>query len=244
MEQYSFSKLSSFHQCKYGYYLTYIAKEKGIENAFSQYGTFVHGLLERYETGELEVYELCDEFIKGYSDNVTFAFPPNRFVDLRESYFKDGVAYLENFDGFDEYEILAVEDEFLEDVDGDFNLKGFIDLVLRDSDGGITIIDHKSKAKFASKQEQKRYARQLYVYSLRVLRRWGVYPKKLIFNMFRKQKTVEIDFNEADYDESVSWMKSTVSEIRNCKSWNASPDEFMCNHLCNHREGCEFKVKK
>lgn len=214
---------------------------KGVENAFAQYGTFMHDILERYATGGLEVYELCSEFVKGYSDNVTVDFPPNKYVVLRESYFNDGITYLENFDGFDDYKILAAEDEFLENVDDDFNLKGFIDLVVEDENGDIIIIDHKSKAKFANKLEQKKYARQLYLYSLRVFRRWGKYPKKLIFNMFRKQKIVEIAFNMADYEEAVAWMKDTVREIRRCNEYPASPDGFMCKYLCDHREICTNK---
>ena len=46
--KYSFSKLNSFKGCKYGYKLTYVDKQRGAGNGFSDLGSFVHGLLEDY----------------------------------------------------------------------------------------------------------------------------------------------------------------------------------------------------
>ena len=139
-ENYSFSKLSSFNGCKYGYLLNYIkcceacssfnreeqccehaladfdplsspierthcpffTKYVNEENAFSQYGTMVHGILE-------------------------------------ESYFNDGVRFFENFDGFKNMKIIDAEHEFTDDFD-DFRIKGFIDLILEDKNTGeITV---------------------------------------------------------------------------------------------------------
>jgi ATP-dependent exoDNAse (exonuclease V) beta subunit len=220
--------------------LTYIEQRKGTDNAFSQYGSFVHELLEDYANNKKAVFELLDAFVDGYPFSVTKEFPPNAHVDLNESYYNDGVAYFTEFDGFGDYEVVAAEDEFEEAIDDDFILNGFIDLVLKDKDGNIIIRDHKSKSSFKNKKEQHDYARQLYLYRLRIYRKYGQYPKLLQFNMFRKQNLIDIPFNQKDYDEALLWMKNTVKQIRECKEYPAKADEFFCKFLCNHGKTCEF----
>lgn len=118
-ENYSFSKLSSFNGCKYGYLLNYIkcceacssfnreeqccehaladfdplsspierthcpffTKYVNEENAFSQYGTMVHGILEEYERGDLAEWELVDCFKERFEKEITKDFPWNAYVD-------------------------------------------------------------------------------------------------------------------------------------------------------------------
>lgn len=60
-------------------------------------------------------------------------------MDLKESYFNDGVRFFENFDGFKNMKIIDAEHEFTDDFD-DFRIKGFIDLILEDKNTGeITV---------------------------------------------------------------------------------------------------------
>lgn len=200
-------------------------------------------MLEAYANNQLEIYELLDKFKDEFSNEVTMKFPKNKYCDLQQSYFEDGVSYFTEYDGLSDYEILGVEDEFLETINDDFNLKGFIDLELADDDNEIIIQDHKSKAKFTSKREQREYARQLYLYSYRIFKKFGKYPKILRFNMFRKQIIVDIPFNKDDFDEAMNWMIETVAEIRKCVIFTPNYNEFMCNELCNHRKTCEHKKK-
>ena len=58
IERYSFSKLSSWWVCPYGYYQRYIEHKAGIGNAFASFGTLVHELLEKYAKGEAELWDL------------------------------------------------------------------------------------------------------------------------------------------------------------------------------------------
>ena len=172
-ENYSFSKLSSFNGCKYGYLLNYIkcceacssfnreeqccehaladfdplsspierthcpffTKYVNEENAFSQYGTMVHGILEEYERGDLAEWELVDSFKERFEKEITKDFPWNAYVDLKESYFNDGVRFFENFDGFKNMKIIDAEHEFTDDFD-DFRINGFIDLSLEEKNNG------------------------------------------------------------------------------------------------------------
>lgn len=44
----SFSKVNNYNRCPHGFKLTYIDKVPQIDNAFAEYGSFAHSLLEKY----------------------------------------------------------------------------------------------------------------------------------------------------------------------------------------------------
>ena len=240
IEQYSYSKLDTFRQCKYQYYLKYIEKNRETEsNAFAEYGTMCHKILEKYAKGELEVYELLDEFDKGFKE-IQHPFPYNKYTNLSDSYYEGGYTFFQNWDGLDEYKILGSEDEFIIN-EKDFNFKGYIDLILQDKDGRIILHDWKSKSKFKSKAEKREKSRQLYLYSRRIKERFGVFPDVLQFGMFRVDKTERFKFDLDEYKRAVDWMYSTVDEIRNCNDWGSTPNYFFCDNLCDYRDICEMK---
>lgn len=220
--------------------MNYIERRKGIPNAFSQYGTFVHSLLEQHARGDLAAYELLDAYREGYEQNVTLPFPPNKYVDLSESYYGDGYEFLKNFDGLNDLDILGVELRFIEPID-DFEYTGVIDLVYRDENGKIVVQDWKSKSKFANKAEKAKYAVQPLTYSLHIKHKFNEDPGTLRFYMFRKQTIVDIPFVEKDYEDALLWIKTSVEEIRKCKEWPSTPDSFFCSSLCDHRDTCELK---
>lgn len=237
----SFSRLNGFHGCKHSWYRTYILKEKGEGNSFAEYGSMVHEIFERYANGELEVYELVDEFDKQYESKV-WDFPPNKYVDLSESYKNQGIEYFTSFDGFDEYKILGTEKKIEFEING-YKILGYIDSLLEDKDDNLIIQDYKSKAKFKSKLEKKEYARQLYIYALPIIDEYKKYPSKLIFNMFRKGEIVEIPFNKKDLEEAKKWVLDTIDAISKEEKFEATVNNFFCGQLCNHRSVCQERLK-
>lgn len=222
--------------------MRYVFGLHGDGNAFAQVGTLAHSILERYAKGELTIAQMAPTFKKEFSSAVTEPFP-KFFKDLKDIYYKGTLAYFNNFSGFGNHKILAVEDRFDVDID-DWVFNGVIDLLLEDEDGNLIVEDHKSKSGFKSKAEQKKYARQLYLYAHYVYQKYGKFPKKLIFNMFRKQFLLEIDFNEIDYLEALDWAKKTVVDIRNEEDYEPEFDDFYCDNLCDFRKGaCRFRKK-
>lgn len=247
---YSFSRLSAFEQCKYQYYLNYVIspeeRPEKEENAFAVYGGFVHQILEDYANGKLAVYELLEKYSDEFDVNVPIDFPPNAFVNLRDSYYNGGYAYFESFDGFDYLgatKILGVEQDFIEDF-GDFKLKGFIDLILEDEDGNIIIVDHKSKKEIKTKADKRKYGRQLFLYSHYIKSKYGKYPTKVIFNMFRSGTVLVLPFNMQDYEEAIEWARKQVAVIENITEWPPIQEEFFCTFLCDYRSSCEYAFKK
>ncbi len=239
-ERYSFSKLSSFHTCKYMYKLTYIDHKKGVGNCFSSYGSEVHSLMERYAKGEIELWDLADVYEWEFDSAVPEPFPDSTFCkDMRGLYYEQGLNFLKNFAGYSDRKILEVESNFECEID-DWAFNGIIDLVY-EKDGKLVIQDYKSKSSFKNKKEQAEYARQLYLYSLHIKEKYGKYPDTLKFMLFRKDKPIEIPFKIEDLEEAVNWAKQTVKEIRECWDFSPSCDEFFGSYLCNHREHCDVK---
>lgn len=237
----SFSRLNSFHGCKYAWHRSYILKERGESNSFAIYGTLVHQIFQDYTEGKLEVYELVGEFEKQYDANV-WDFPPNKYVDLSESYRNQGVEYFTSFDGFDNYKILGTEKKIEFEIDG-YKFVGYIDSLLEDEYGKMIVQDYKSKASFKSKKEKKEYTRQLYLYSVPLIEEYKKNPDKLIFNMFRKQVIEEIKFNTKDLEEAKKWALDTIKSISIEEEFSATINDFFCSQLCNHRFICEERLK-
>lgn len=243
LEQYSFSKLSTWWTCPYGYKLKYIDHKLGIGNAFSSFGTLVHSIMERYAKGELELWDLPSVYEWEFETTVPEKFPWNKYVNLRNSYYDQGLAFLKTFQGYEKYKLLGIEDEFKLQID-DWIFVGIIDLVFEDEDGRLIIRDYKSKASFKDEKEQSKYARQLYLYSLYVKEKYGRYPDELQFLMFRKQNTVKIPFNQDELNEAVKWTTDTVRIIRETFDYPPTCESFYGDNLCNHREYCDLKPKK
>lgn len=242
-ERFSFSKLSSFHTCKYGYKQTYIDGNRGEGNCFSSYGIEVHSLLERYAKGELALSDLPEVYQWEFDSAVNERFPNTKFCpDMRKLYYEQGLDFLKNFAGYEGKKILEVESRFEYNID-DWIFNGVIDIALEDSDGKLIIQDYKSKSSFKTKREQAEYARQLYLYSPYIKEKYGKYPDTLRFLMFRKNNPVDIPFNEKDLDEALNWAKDTVREIRECWDFSPSCDEFFAQNLCNHRNYCDLRQK-
>ncbi len=248
MEQYSFSKLSSWHQCKYGFYQKYILHKKGITNAFSEFGSFVHELLEKYAKKEIELWDLPELYEWGFEAAITSKFPYNKYKFLKKSYHDQGLAFMKAFQGYEDYEILGVEQKFIIPM-YDWELVGFIDLLFKDENGKLIIRDYKSKASFKNEEEKMQYARQMYLYSMYVKQEYGRFPDELQFLMFRENKTVSIPFDENALNEALEWANGTVNEIRNAFDYppaSENCDDFYAANLCNMRKECMYNavVKK
>ncbi len=254
-EIWSYSKLNTFETCPYAYWLNYVAKDPPIneENAFSQYGSFVHEILEKYFKGELELFELSTEYEDNFDDNILLDFPycesHGRVIDLCESYHDKGLAYLENFDGLPEYKILGVEEDFVIEILNGEKLRGFIDLILEDKNGNIIVLDHKSKSKFKSKEEQKHYSFQPVLYSIYVHEKYGKWPDRVVFNMFRQQKYVKIKFTQELLQEALNWVESTISKIYSCEDFlpkftKKEKEEmlYFCRNICGYKSSCKHQL--
>ena len=257
--RFSFSSVNAYATCPKMFYLTYIKKADKVQNAFAEWGTWGHYLLEKYYKGELELFELSEIYESGYDKNISLKFPDNAYVDLNETYRSAGKKYFDNFeDDFSDYEVIGVEQK-IEVTIGKYRFVGYIDLILKD-DNGYYICDHKSKSGFKSKSELRHYLFQLYIYSKYIYETYGEYPIGLIFNMFRKGDIVREPFDLNEYNKALNWAKSTIDVLYEDKDFKDKivlsylakkkdikefkKDDFFCNALCSVRKSCPRAKKK
>lgn len=248
----SFSRLNSWHTCQYGFWLKYVECNQGINNFFGQYGSYIHKILEMYAKGELSIFEISQYYEDHWSENVTYDAPPNKFVDLGQSYYEKGLEYLDNIDLIlDDYDLLGVEKEVKFELGG-YEFVGYIDLLLREkSSGKIIVLDHKShslklkKNGEVSKSDEKTiqdFKRQLYLYSIQVKKEYG-HVDYLEWNLFKDRNHYRIPFKQEELDEAINWVLETIEDIKNTTVYTPSPDMFFCNFLCDQRENaCEYKI--
>lgn len=90
----SYSRIESFDDCPYRFFLKYISKCEETDKFYASYGSFMHKLIEKYYIGELSKDEMLTEFLTGFSDNVRGLRPQRSTV---EKYIKCGVEYLQGF---------------------------------------------------------------------------------------------------------------------------------------------------
>ena len=96
--QWSFSRLNSFYNCPYEWFLHYIQCNKSENGFFGEYGQLIHKILEKYEKGELSLFELNEYYEEHFDEDVPHDAPPNKFVNIRQSYYDKGIDYLDNID--------------------------------------------------------------------------------------------------------------------------------------------------
>ncbi len=247
----SYTRLSSFSQCPYEWYLQYIENCSGDNNFYAEFGKYCHVILEKYANGELGLFDLVDYYEAHFDENVG--------VDVRDSsgerrtkYFDLGKSYFENIDiDFDSYEILGVELKCDFKIDK-YPFIGFIDLLLKEKKtGDIILIDHKSseypmgkRGKILKSEQEKfkGYKRQLYLYCIQVYNDYGVFPKKIGWNYFKAQQWLFVNFDEKEFEEAKQWALGVIGEINEAEEFPPNQDFFYCMNLCRFRnQYCEYK---
>lgn len=239
----SYSRIEAFNDCPYRFFLRYICKAEEKENFFSNYGSFMHSLIERFYKGELKKDELETEFLLGFANRVRGKKPPRISV---AKYIGDGMKYFRDFKEFN-FNTVAVEKKFNFEIDG-VPFVGYIDYI-GERGGEYYIVDHKSrdlkprsgrKNPTAKDKELDSMFRQLYVYSYAFEKEYGVYPKSVCFNLFRTGTFIEEPFDKNACDEVVRWVKKSVSDIKETTEFYPYIDYFSCNFICGVSDDCEY----
>lgn len=247
MEEYSYTKLTRFLECPMSYMRKYLNEEKTESHGITECGSFMHEIMEKYEKGELKKEELVPFFEKNFNmavvSDTRLKISEDFSKDMYSLYYQGFLNYLTNFNGIPTCKkIIDVEKEFHIVYNDDFSITGKIDLVFKNEDDDLCVLDHKSKNKFKSKKEQKEYARQLYLYAWASKTLYGKYPKYLIFNMMRGNP-IYIDFEEKDMYDTLQWFDDTVQGIRNTITYDSHKENFVfCNNWCGlaHNELCDM----
>jgi hypothetical protein len=243
----SFSRLDAYYTCPYSCKKKYVDCEKGENNFFGQYGTFNHKVFEKYFKNELFVFDLSNYYKNNYMKHVTYDAPYNKYADIGYNYYHSGLDYFDNFEEWDEYAIVSVE-EIIKFKIENYDFVTIPDLIVRNKNNRLEIIDHKSEdlkepkklnTKVAEKLVQK--TRQLYINSYAIYEQYEEYPEYLNFNVFRTKKWIKIPFNIQDFNEAIQWALNTINLYKKEQLWLPKSDYYFCRNLCNYRNMCEYK---
>lgn len=240
-----------------------------LSHGTSEFGSFVHDILEKYGKGKIEPKDALDYYKQHYAENVvsdfTLYMTETFHKDFSEKYYEDGLEFFRAFNGIKDIRILEAEKQFELPYKNKFLINGKIDVVGVDKSGNLCIIDYKSKSGFKSKAEKEEYSKQLYTYAWAFLeemkddKKWNEFKEKynvpnldkntikLAFYMFRKDKWVWIDFDQKTMQEVLDWMEKSVEEINNEVFFDPVPElevgefNFYCKNFCSFRESCKYK---
>lgn len=239
--KWSFSRLETYHSCPYSFLLQYMQDpplpRQG--NAWAEYGTLCHALLEEYGNGTLTADSLANEYAKRYEQAVVHNFPPVG-KNYAEKAYQQGLDYFTAFKGFGEgLEVVSTEEKFEFNI-GPYPFVGISDLVLRKKDTGKLLVwDHKTKSASTMAKDRDSYTRQLYIYAEHVFRKYGEYPEEMAFNMLKTQEFIREPFSMDKLNETKQWVEDTIDEIFFENEWKACTNYFKCRYICDVFEHCE-----
>lgn len=240
--RFSFSKLQLYDHCPMAFKLQYIDNPySDTGNAFSDFGSFCHTLLQKWAVGKLPDFMLEYEYDKGYEAAIQHDFPPFPSGSWQK-YRQQGHDYFASFHGFgDNYQILSAEEKFVTTFAG-HPFSGIADLILRDKDTKeIIVIDHKSKSESAMKAQLNVYRKQLYIYAHAVMQKYGVFPSKLVFNGFRQGYWYEEQFSAIEYVNTIKWIGDTINKIMAEPDWIVCANPYYCRYICGSLNDCPAK---
>ena len=239
----SYSRINSFFTCPYQFYLKYVLSSRSQKQFFSDYGSFMHKILEKHLLGDLSKEEAIQYYCDNYNTEIQ-GIAPNKKIS--SNYFRQGYRYLENMN-FDN-ETLAVEHEVRFKLADKYEFVGIIDRVSRTKDGTILVDDHKSKTlspRSMKKQsslknkELDEYLRQLYLYSIPVAEEFGQ-PKYLRFNCFRTQTWITEPFKTEDFLRTQEWAILAIQTIISNEDWSPDMEYWKCKYICDQHENCDY----
>lgn len=239
----SYSRITTFEDCPYRFYLKYIRRADETRNFFSDYGSFMHLIIQKFLIGELNKRDLVDYYLINFHNNVV-GKPPT--YNIFQNYFQQGLEYLKHIT-LPEEDIVGVEKD-VEFKVGNRNFVGYIDKVSRNNNG-LIITDNKSrnlkprsekKKPTKSDRELDKYLRQLYLYSIPIENEFKELPWCLKFNCFRTQTEITEPFKNVDYDNTKKWASDTIDKISKEQKWSPNIDSFKCRYICDVHDQCDY----
>jgi len=252
--RFSYSSVSSFETCKYGYKLNYIDKLPRKQNFFGEYGLLVHDCFEKFFGGDLEVFELSQYYESKYKEIVKTSPPQFLYkYRLEDRYKLQGLKFFDSF-SFDKgkYEALIIEDKIDFEI-GDIKLVAKPDLVLKEKETGKIIqydyktstpfrIDKKTGAEIKDTKKLEGYYKQMFIYSYALRNKRNMPLDETIILFTRLNREVKLPWTLEDEIKAVNWMVDIIENIRKEEEFaydNSS--KFFCNFLCGVRESCKYR---
>ena len=242
---FSYSNLSSFNNCKYGWYLNYIDAEESVQNFFAQYGLLIHETLEKYWKKELDKNKLLWYYETNYFKKVV-EYPPIYPRNMGEAYYKSGAEFFENpIVDRNEYDIIFIEEKIISEHGG----KSIVvkpDLLVRNiKTGNVVLMDYKTskpiKGENFDMEKMDGYIKQLMLYKYFIEKERNLKIDRIEILFIRLRKIYTIEMTPKLMNDTIDWLDKTLVEISMEEDFIANPsNKYFCSNLCGVRNSCKF----
>ena len=239
----SFSELRTWAECPFKHKLQYIDGIKGFTgNIFTAFGTAIHSVCEHIAKDELKPSEYDDHFdlaflceLKKLDDK-----PDNKMITQMRIQGKEisPSVFPQLKEHFGEYEVFSTEEKLYEEIDElayKWHLKGFMDLVIKTTDGKYHILDWKSCSWGwnAKKRSEKLVTYQLTLYKKFFCKKHDIDPKLVethfgLLKRTAKEDRVEIFRVTSGKIKSVNATKLLTDGCRTIKARNFVKNRKSC----------------
>lgn len=242
----SYSRLTAYEHCPYSWYRRYIEGEAGESSFYADNGKAMHEVFDALIKGEVSFEDAPSLYLEKYEDITTYVKQ-----DVMDKTFDTCINYLCNIDEniLDDYEVVGSEIKLDFLVRG-YHFTGFVDLLLRDKDGNLIVVDHKSSDPFLkkngepyakTKEQFENYVKQLSLYCSGVFQIYGEMPTKIVFHHFKNDgKLTVVPVNERLIEDAVNWSLGIIQKIYNDETFDAKSKTGFCYRLCDYRKDCEY----
>ena len=250
-EHISFSELKTWDECAFKHKLSYIDEVKKFAgNEYTAFGKAIHDTCEQslIAEGPVNQKDFFDhKFLQEVEGLVELGLDLNSKLlkDMREQapeILKHVLPELKNH--FESYEVVSTEEKIYEPMkDVDYNFKGFIDLVIKTSDGMYHVIDWKT---CSWGWDSRRKADSMTTYQLTLYKHFfavkhNIDPKNIVTHFALLKRTAKT--NRVEIFKVASGAKKTENclKLLNKAIYNIKSKRHIKNRLsCTQGFGCEF----
>ena len=247
---FSFSSVGSYKTCPYAFKLSYIDHKERKNNFYGEYGSFLHEILQKYFTGELEIWDLSLYYQNNY-DTMVKTSPPPYPKNMAQTYYDDGLNFFDNFE-FDKnkYEIILIEDSVYTQYNG-IKFIAKPDLVLKEKETGKYILfDYKTSKLKGNKFDAKKlddYKIQFYFYAWSLYAERNIKIDEITIWFVRDGKMVNVPIDLFEVANVVVGFEEVIKKIKDDTEWKANTDrsnDYFCSFLCGVSPFCSYQLEK
>jgi hypothetical protein len=182
-ELFSFSRISTYDNCKREFFYNYIQKLPNIQNIYGQIGGDVHDLTQRLQrkeiTNEYAVKRFNQDILKAELLGLKF---PNEKV--KQNFVECILHFLKNYKVIEAKQFEIEKELFATIGFTDTLFLGYLDILYFYNDGIIEIQDYKTSTMFSTKEIPKK-SRQLILYAYALAKSYNIKVNSIKFNMLK-----------------------------------------------------------
>ena len=242
---YSHSSVSSYENCNYSFYLSYIEAAKRGLNFFSDFGNLSHRCLQEFFEGKIDYFELSKFYKDNYNDYVVSP-PPGFMKNAREEYYQKGLNYFDSF-YFDKslYDILLIEEPIYIKL-GNIQFVAKPDLVLKEKSTGISkLVDFKSANPYKNgkldKSKMEGYLKQFNLYVWSLYNGKGIEISEIETWFIIADLIVKTPVEVGKAQDNLNWFIDTIEKIKKEETFLPNTkNNFFCSQLCSCNASCLF----